>query len=63
MELQEKRVTLRKLTASEGKVIISKEMQTDENGNEVPLVRAKEIYLGKGDSKENYLEVKEEVNE
>ena len=47
MEIQEKRVTLRKLTAEEGKVIISKETQTDENGNEVPLVRTKEIYLRK----------------
>ena len=62
MEIQEKKVTLRKLTASEGKVIISKETQTDENGNEVPLVRAKEVYLGKADSEENYLEVEEENN-
>lgn len=47
MEIQEKRITLRKLTASEGKAIISKEMTEDENGNEVPLVRTKEIYLRK----------------
>ena len=61
MELQEKKVTLRKLIAEEGKVIISKETQTDENGIEVPVVKAKEIYLGKEDSEENYIEV-EEVN-
>lgn len=60
MELQEKDIKLRKLTADEGKVIISKETQTDENGIEVPLVRAKEIYLGKEDREDNYVEVDEE---
>lgn len=59
MELQETNVLLRKLTADEGKVIISKETQTDENGIEIPIVQAKEIYLGKEDSEENYLEVEE----
>ena len=39
-----------------------KETQTDENGNEVPLVRTKEVYLGKNDSEENYIEVDEEEN-
>lgn len=59
MELQETDVKLRKLTADEGKIIISKETQTDENGVETPLVKAKEIYLGKEDSKENYIEIEE----
>ena len=59
MEIQE--VKLRKLVASEGKVIISKEKQTDEEGKEteIPLVRSKEIYLGKNDSEENYIEIDE----
>lgn len=59
MEIQE--VKLRKLIASEGKVIISKEKQTDEEGNEteMPLVKSKEIYLGKNDSEENYIEIDE----
>lgn len=59
MELQETNVKLRKLTADENKIIISKETQKDENGLDVPVVRSKEIYLGKEDSKENYIEVEE----
>lgn len=59
MELQETNVKLRKLTADEGKIIISKETQKDENGIEVPIVKSKEIYLGKEDSQENYIEVEE----
>lgn len=59
MELQETNVLLRKLTADEGKVIISKETQKDENGINIPIVQAKEIYLGKEDSEDNYLEVEE----
>ena len=62
MELQETNVKLRKLTADEGKIIVSKETQKDENGLDVPIVRAKEIYLGKEDSEENYVEVDEEEN-
>lgn len=58
MEIQE--VKLRKLVASEGKIIISKEIQEDEEGNKVPLVKSKEIYLGKNDSVENYIEIEEE---
>lgn len=57
MEVKEKQVTLRKLVASEGNIIISK--LKDEEGN--PVVRAKEIYLATGDSEENYEEI-EEVN-
>ena len=59
MELQETNVKLRKLTADENKIIISKETQKDENGLDVPVVKAKEIYLGKEDSEENYIEVEE----
>lgn len=59
MELQETNVKLRKLTADENKIIISKETQKDENGIDVPVVKAKEIYLGKEDSEENYIEVEE----
>lgn len=59
MELQEKNVKLRKLTADEGKVIVSKETEKDENGNDIPVVKAKEIYLGKEDSEENYIEIEE----
>lgn len=59
MELQETNVKLRKLTAEEGKIIVSKEMQKDEDGNDVPVVKSKEIYLGKEDSEDNYIEVEE----
>ena len=38
MELQEKNVKIRKLTADENKIIISKETQKDENGNVIPHV-------------------------
>ena len=63
MQLQETNVKIRKLTADEGKMIVSKEMQKDEKGNDVPVVQAKEIYLGKEDSEENYIEVNEEEND
>lgn len=59
MELQEKQVTLRKLVASEGKIIVSKSL--DEEGN--PVVKAKEIYLANGDSEDNYEEIDEIVEE
>lgn len=57
MELQEKQVTLRKLVANEGKIIVSKSL--DEEGN--PVVKAKEIYLAVGDSEDNYEEIDEVV--
>lgn len=53
MEVKEKQVTLRKLIASEGNIIISK--SKDEEGN--PVVKAKEIYLAVGDSEDNYEEI------
>ena len=60
MKLESEQVTLRKLTASEGKIIISKETTTDEEtGEEKPVVKSKEAYLGKYDSEENYIEVDE----
>ena len=55
MELKEQVVTLRKLTASEGKVIISK--TKDEEGN--PTVVTKQLYLAVGDTADNYEEVDE----
>ena len=63
MQLETKNVELRKLTADEGKIIISKETQKDEKGKDVPVVKAKEIYLGKEDDKENYIEVRESEGE
>lgn len=66
MELKETKVTLRHLVASDGKIIISKETTTDVDGREVPVVKSKEIYLGKEDSEDNYIEIddtEEENNE
>lgn len=61
MEIQE--VKLRKLVASEGKILVSKEVKIDEKGNEteISLVKSKEIYLGKNDSEDNYIEIDEEI--
>ena len=55
MQLEEKQVTLRKLVASAGKVIISKIL--DEEGN--PTVRAKEIYLANEASENDFEEIDE----
>jgi len=63
MELKETNVLLRKLTADVGKVIISKETQKDEKGKEIPVIQAKEIYLGKEDSQDNYIEIEENKEE
>lgn len=57
MQLEKKQVLLRKLTASEGKVLISKEL--DENNK--PKVISKEIYLGNVDNEKNYEEVDENL--
>ncbi len=60
MELKKEQVLVRTLIASEGKVIISKETHVDEEtGEEEPIVKSKEIYLGKYDSEENYIEIDE----
>lgn len=55
MKLEEKQVTLRKLVASEGKIIVSKTL--DEEGN--PTVKAKEVYLAVGASEDDFEEVDE----
>lgn len=56
MELQTKQVELRKLTAGEGKIIVSKSL----NEEEKPVVKAKEIYLAVGDTADNYYEIDDE---
>ena len=50
---------LKKLIASEGKVIIPKEIQYDEEGNEIPREGSKIIYLAINDSEDNYEEIDE----
>ena len=55
MKLEEKQVTLRKLVASEGKIIVSK--TKDEEGN--PTVRTKEVYLANGASADDFEEIDE----
>ena len=50
MTTSAKTVVLRKLTASEGMVITDLETET---------MRAAEVWLGKGDSEENYKEIPE----
>ena len=53
MKLEEKQVVLRKLVASEGKVIVSKTL--DEDGN--PTVKTKELYLTNGASENDFEEI------
>ena len=55
MKLEEKQVTLRKIIASQGKVIISK--QINEEGK--PNLVSKEVYLGEGTSEDEFEEVDE----
>lgn len=55
MQIQEKQVILRKLVASEGKILVSKTL--DEDGN--PTVRSKEIYLACGASENDFEEIDE----
>ena len=55
MILEEKQVILRKLVASEGKIIISK--QLDEEGN--PTVKSKVVYLADGANENDFQEVDE----
>lgn len=55
MEVHEKQVTLTKIIASEGKILVSK--SKDKEGKYV--VKAKEIYLAVGDSADNYEEIDE----
>lgn len=55
MQIQEKQVILRKLVASDGKILVSKTL--DEDGN--PTVRSKEIYLADGASENDFEEIDE----
>jgi hypothetical protein len=55
MQIQEKQVILRKLVASDGKILVSKTL--DEEGN--PTVRTKEIYLANGASEDDFEEIDE----
>lgn len=59
MKLEEKTVILRKIIASEGKVLRTKRIEFDEEGNEIPRDTSKEIYLAINDSEENYEEIDE----
>lgn len=55
MKIEKQEVILRKLVASEGKVIVSKTL--DENGE--PTIKTKEIYLANGTSENDFEEVDE----
>ena len=59
MQLQEKQVILRKLVASEGKILVSKTL--DEEGK--PTVKSKEIYLANGASEDDFEEIDETTEE
>ena len=56
MILEEKQVTLRKLIASEGKILASKTL--DEETGE-PTVKTKEIYLAVGANENDFIEIDE----
>jgi len=58
MQIQTQEVTLRKLIAAKGKVIVSK--SKDEDGN--PVVTAKEIYLADGTSEDDFEEIDEIID-
>ena len=57
MELQGNK--LKKLIASEGKVIVLKQKEYDEEGNEIPRYQSKVVYLAINDSEDNYEEIDE----
>lgn len=59
MEIQSKQIKLRKLIASEGKVLREKQIQYDEEGKEIPRQTFKEIYLAVNANPDLY----EEINE
>lgn len=50
---------LKKLIASEGKLLVPKEIQYDEEGKEIPRVGAKVIYLAINDNENNYEEIED----
>lgn len=58
MELIEKN-GLRKLIASENKLIVPKTINYDEEGNEIPREGAKVIYLAINDNENNYEEIED----
>lgn len=53
MKIEEKQITLRKLVASEGKILVSKSL--DEDGK--PTVRTKEVYLAVGAKEDDFEEI------
>lgn len=57
MEVIETKVTLRKLVPNEGKVLRTKQVEYDEQGNEIPRSLIEEVYLSVNDSVDNYEEV------
>lgn len=59
MLIENKEVVLRKLVASEGKVLRQKRVDYDEEGNEIPRSTSKEIYLAINDTEDNYEEIDE----
>ena len=50
---------LKKLVASDGKVIVLKQKEYDEEGNEIPRHQSKIVYLAINDSEDNYEEIDE----
>ena len=50
---------IKKIIANEGMVIVPKQAQYDENGNEMPRSGVKAIYLAINDSEDNYEEIEE----
>lgn len=58
MKIQTQEVTLRKLIASKGKVIVSKSRDEDDN----PVIIAKEVYLAEGASEDDFEEIDEVTN-
>lgn len=60
MELQTKQVELRKLIASEGKVLREKTVQYDEEGSEIPRTTSKVIYLAENANPDLYEEIDDE---
>lgn len=63
MIIEEKQVILRKLEASEGKVLRFKRVDYDDEGKEIPRDVSKEIYLAVTDSADNYEEIDERIND
>ena len=58
MELIEKN-GLRKLISSEGKLLVQKNIDYDEDGNEIPRQGAKVVYLAISASENDYEEIDE----